>query len=62
MAHAKPGTPRISATLATGLDTSPTKAHQLNIDDVAGHLGRGNASLVRIYDEWCYLTFTRGIS
>jgi hypothetical protein len=33
-----------------------------NIDDVAMRLGRGNASLVRIYDEWCYLTFTRGVS
>jgi hypothetical protein len=32
------------------------------IDDVSAHIGRGNASLVRIYDEWCYLAFTRGIS
>jgi hypothetical protein len=39
-----------------------TEAAARGIDDVAGHVGRGNASLVRIYDEWCYLTFTRGIS
>jgi len=32
------------------------------IDHLSMHLGRGDASLVRIYDEWCYLTFTRGIS
>jgi hypothetical protein len=32
------------------------------VDDVPNHLGRANASLVRIYDEWCYLAFTRGIS
>jgi hypothetical protein len=32
------------------------------IHDVADHVGRSDASLVRIYDEWCYLTFTRGIS
>ena len=32
------------------------------IDNLSMHLGRSNASLVRIYDEWCYLAFTRGIS
>ncbi len=32
------------------------------IDNLSMHLGRSDASLVRIYDEWCYLAFTRGIS
>jgi hypothetical protein len=32
------------------------------IDDLSAHVGRGDASLVRIYDEWCYLAYTRGIS
>ncbi len=38
------------------------EATKRGIDDIAAHVGRGNASLVRIYDEWCYLSFTRGIS
>ena len=32
------------------------------IDNVSFHVGRSDASLVRIYDEWCYLAFTRGAS
>jgi hypothetical protein len=31
------------------------------IDNVPAHIGRPHSSLVRIYDEWCYLKFTRGI-
>jgi hypothetical protein len=30
------------------------------IDNVPAHVGRPQSSLVRIYDEWCYMTFTRG--
>jgi hypothetical protein len=38
------------------------EATTLGIDNLSMHLGRSDASLVRIYDEWCYLAFTRGIS
>lgn len=37
-----------------------TEANTRGIDNVAAHVGRPHSSLVRIYDEWCYLTFTRG--
>ncbi len=30
------------------------------IDDVPTHVGRPQSSLVKVYDEWCYLTITRG--
>jgi hypothetical protein len=30
------------------------------IADVPAHVARPQSSLVRIYDEWCYLAFTRG--
>ena len=30
------------------------------IDNIPAHVGRPHSSLVRIYDEWCYVTFTRG--
>jgi hypothetical protein len=29
------------------------------INDVPAHVARPHSSLVRIYDEWCYVTFTR---
>jgi hypothetical protein len=29
------------------------------IDNIPAHIGRPRSSLVRVYDEWCYLTFTR---
>lgn len=32
------------------------------IDDVAASVGRPGSSLVKVYDEWCYLTFTRGVT
>jgi hypothetical protein len=38
------------------------EAAMRGIDNLSMHLGRSDASLVRIYDEWCYLAFTRGIS
>ena len=36
------------------------QATERGIGDVSDHVGRPATSLVRIYDEWCYLTFTRG--
>lgn len=30
------------------------------IADVAAHVGRPNSTLVKLYDEWCYMTMTRG--
>jgi hypothetical protein len=30
------------------------------IADIPAHVARPQSSLVRIYDEWCYLAFTRG--
>src|SRR5258706_14130093 len=32
------------------------------IADVAASVGRPGSSLVKVYDEWCYLTFTRGVT
>jgi hypothetical protein len=32
------------------------------IDDVPAHVGRPRTSLVKVYDEWCYLTITRGMT
>jgi hypothetical protein len=35
-------------------------ARKRGIDNIPMHVGREHSSLVRIYDEWCYLAFTRG--
>jgi hypothetical protein len=35
-------------------------ADSRGVDNIPAHVGRPHSSLVRIYDEWCYLTFTRG--
>lgn len=32
------------------------------IDDLPAFVGRPGSSLVKVYDEWCYLTFTRGLT
>ena len=36
------------------------EANTRGIDDVLTHLGRQHSTLVRVYDEWCWVTFTRG--
>ncbi|MEY2445473.1 MAG: hypothetical protein QOE00_2053 [Ilumatobacteraceae bacterium] len=32
------------------------------IDDVPAHVGRPTSTLVKVYDEWCYLSITRGMT